>query len=153
MEYDQLLSKAESVGVEVYEKKMSPAIKGLYGDGVIWINRLIPTLVEKICILGEELGHHQTSSGDIIDQKNFHNRKQELRARRWSYNELVPLNAIVEASLSGVKERHELAEFLDVTEDFLQSSIDRYRDKHGLFIIINERYSICFEPLLVFELF
>ena len=30
---------------------------------------------EKACVLAEELGHHYTTIGDIIDQKESENRK------------------------------------------------------------------------------
>lgn len=54
--------------------------KGLYADNIIWINKYLPTSVEKACILAEELGHHYTTAGDILDQNDIENCKQELKA-------------------------------------------------------------------------
>jgi len=153
MAYEYLLRDTASYGIDIQERPMVPSIKGLYGDGTIWINQSIPTSAEKACVLAEELGHYHTSSGDILDQQDTINRKQELRARRWAYQRLIPLERIVDAYKARVKGRYELAEFLGVTEPFLQSAIDRYRDKHGLFTIIDDRYIVYFEPLRVAEIF
>lgn len=80
------------------------------------------------------------------------NRKQEKRARTWAYERLVPLQKIVQAHKNGIRNRYELAEYLGVTEQFLDSAIKRYKEKYGLYFLI-ENYTICFEPLGVMELF
>ena len=41
--------------------------------------------------LAEELGHHYTTVGDILDQTNVSNRKQERLARVWAYNRRIGL--------------------------------------------------------------
>lgn len=151
--YDRLLQEAESRGIEIYEKPMTPRIKGLYGDGVIWLNRGLPTSADKACILAEELGHYHTTVGDILDQSTVPNRKQERRAREWAYHRLVSLPRIIEACQAGVRGRHELAEYLGVTEEFLQATINRYIDKLGPYAQVDKRYTIIFEPLSVAEIF
>jgi len=97
MLYDDLIQEAAQHGIDIYEEPLKTTIKGLYADQIIWINRHIPTRVEKACILAEEIGHYHTSVGDIIDQTDVRNRKQELRARAWAYEKLVPLSKIVQA--------------------------------------------------------
>nr|WP_148932047.1 ImmA/IrrE family metallo-endopeptidase [Paenibacillus methanolicus] len=153
MGYEFLLRRAEREGVDVYERFMPPAIKGLYGDRVIWINRAIPTMTEKGCILAEELGHYHTTSGDILDQRRLENRKQEKRARNWAYEKLVPLSGIVLAYQAGVKGRFELAEYLGVIEDFLEQAIKHYQEKYGRLTVYEEKYMIYFDPLGVAEMF
>ena len=153
MIYDNLLREAEHLCIDVHEKPMSPRNKGLYGDNVIWINKMLITRTEKACTLAEEIGHYHTSYGDIIDQSDVCARRQELRARQWAYWRLVPLTEIVRAYKARVSGRHEIAEFIGVTEEFLQDSIDRYRDKFGLFVVLDKRYTIYFDPLSVAELF
>ncbi|MDR9794067.1 ImmA/IrrE family metallo-endopeptidase [Aeribacillus pallidus] len=152
MTYENLLREAEQHGIDTYEKPMISKIKGLYSDKVIWINKHIPTQTEKACILAEELGHYHTSAGNILDQTKIENRKQEKRARTWAYERLVPLQKIVQAHKNGIRNRYELAEYLGVTEQFLDSAIKRYKEKYGLYFLI-ENYTICFEPLGVMELF
>ena len=43
-------------------------IKGLYSDGTIAISTDMKTDAEKACVLAEELGHHYTTYGNILDQ-------------------------------------------------------------------------------------
>src|SRR5690606_38194170 len=104
------------------------------------------------CILAEELGHYHTTAGDITDQTSISNRKQERRARVWAYERLIPLSSIVRAHKAGIHCRHDFAEFLHVTEDFLDAAIRRYREKYGISVKING-YTICFDPLGVVEFF
>lgn len=152
MTYEKLLKEAQHHGVDIYEKPMQPRNKGLYSDNVIWINKHIETSIEKACVLAEELGHYHTSAGDIIDQSDLSNRKQEKRARSWAYERLVPLGKIVQAHKNHIRNRYELAEFLGVTESFLEEALDRYKEKYGLSTKF-ESYVICFEPLGVVEWF
>jgi hypothetical protein len=103
--------------------------------------------------LAEELGHHYTTAGDILDQSQLNNRKQEKRARRWGYQKLVPLVKLVQAYKEGANNRFELADFLGVTEDFLEDAIKQYKEKYGTFHRIDDKYCICFDPLWILEVF
>lgn len=150
--YEQLVHEAYINQVSVYEEIMIPRIKGLYSDNIIWINKSIFSITEKKCVLGEELGHHYTSSGDILEQNSIVNRKQELRARRWAYNKLVPLEMIIRAHQSNIANKYELADFLNVTEEFLNDAVQWYISKYGLSASV-EGYTVCFEPLGVLEMF
>lgn len=153
MNYEILLIEADRNNVDVYERIMKPRVKGLYGDNIISINKIIPNDIEKGCVLAEELGHHHTSTGDIIDQSNLLNRKQERRARSWAYKRLVPLTKIIEAYKEGIRNRYELADYLGVTEKFVDDSIDRYKEEFGLRTTLDKKYTIYFEPLGVLEKF
>lgn len=75
MDYETLLINADNEGLIVKEKPLR------YNDGRIRGNRIairddIDTSIEKACVLAEELGHHYTTVGDIIDQSSTGNRKQ-----------------------------------------------------------------------------
>jgi hypothetical protein len=148
------MAEADFEGVAIVEHPFKNLrLRGLYSDRVITINSSIEASnIEKICIIAEELGHHHTSIGNILDQKDIRNRKQELRARRWAHEYLVPLEGIVEAFIAGVKGRYEIAEFLSVTEAFLQEAIDRYTDRFGLCVKVDE-YIVYFDPLCVGVMF
>lgn len=152
MTYEQLALEVYQNDVELFEEFMPSRLKGLYADNIIWINKLIPSCVEKTCVLAEELGHHHTSAGDILDQGNTSNRKQELKARIWAYEKLVPLHEIIQAHKLQISNRYELAEFLNVTEDFLKDALNWYKSKYGLYETI-DNFTICFEPLGVVEMF
>ena len=146
MTYDSFLMEVNQQGLYIYEDRMPYSIKGLYGDNVICINNLIPTTIEKKCAGAEEVGHHNTTAGNILDQTDTQNRKQELRARAWGYEYLIPLSLLVEAGRAGVEGRHDVAEWLEVTEDFLQCTIEHYQRKYGLYKVVGPDL-IYFEPL------
>lgn len=150
MLYEKLQQEAVQHDIDIYEKPMKSKVKGLYGDKIIWINGNLPNTTDKACVVAEELGHYHTSYGDILNQSDVRNRKQERRAREWAYNCLVPLSKIVQAHKAAISSRHELAEYLNVTEEFLQATINRYKEKYGLYTTY-ERYMIYFEPLAIIE--
>ncbi|MBD8501094.1 ImmA/IrrE family metallo-endopeptidase [Paenibacillus arenosi] len=152
MSYEQLLKEAAQQKVDTYEMPMTLRNKGFYSDKVIWINKHISTNIEKACILAEELGHYYTSSGDITNQSVLCNRKQEKRARNWGYNRLISLDMIVDAHKHGIRNRYELANYMGVTEDFLDSTLLHFQEKYGSSVTVG-KYTICFEPLGVLEWF
>ena len=73
----------------------SPNIKGLYCNNTVAINKSISTQAEKSCVLAEELGHHYTTVGDIIDQTKASNRKQEYRARLYGYKDVYKRQVLI----------------------------------------------------------
>lgn len=119
---------------------------GLYIDGSIAIKNGMG-INKTTDILAEELGHHYTTVGNILNQTDESNRKQELKARLWAYNKRVGLNGIIRAYQHRCFDRHEFAEFLEVTEEFLQDAIDCYHQKYGLTAEV-DNYIIVFEPAL-----
>ena len=146
--YEELLQEAEDNNIEVMEFIFRGSNKGMYSDGIIAIRKDINTNTEKKCILAEELGHYHTSKGNILDLKSVSNRKQERQARKWSYEKLVPLKSIIKASFECCTNIYELAEYLDVTEDFLKEVLQYYQSKYGLYAEV-DNYSIYFSPLTV----
>lgn len=121
-------------------------IKGLYCDGVIAIREDM-TIPEKTCALAEELGHHETSVGNIIDMTSAANRKQERQARLWAYNKQIGLIGLVRAFKHGCQNRFEIAEYLEVTEEFLEECIECYRNKYGICKRV-DNYVVYFIPQL-----
>lgn len=149
MLYEKLLIEADNEGLKIYEKDIGN-LKGLYVDGNIALSPTIETFSEKACVLAEELGHYYTTCGNILDQNKIENRKQERRARGWAYERLVSISKIVEASKHGIRNRYELAEFLGISEGFLDEALKYYKDKHGIYYI-TDNYIVYFEPLGVLE--
>ena len=146
--FERLEDEACKDGIDVISRKFrSQNIGGLYCDGTIGINKSIDTTVEKSCVLAEELGHHYTSVGNIIDMADVRNRKQERQARLWGYNKLIGLSGIINAFRAGCHNRHEIAEKLDVTEEYLQECVDCYREKYGVCTEV-DNYIIYFIPNL-----
>lgn len=145
MTYDELLKQAEEKGLTVKEKPLQ------YNDGRIMGNRIAirkdMTTVEKACVLAEELGHHETSVGNIIDMSDSWNRKQERQARLNGYNRMIGLIGIINAYEEGCYNQYEIAKHLNVTEEYLLECIECYRDKYGIMKQI-DNYIIYFIPNL-----
>ncbi len=149
MLYEELLIEADNEGLNVYERDIGK-LKGLYIDGNIALSPFVETRSEKACILAEELGHYHTTVGNILDQSKVENRKQERKARAWAYERLVNFHGLIEASKCGIKNKYELAEFLGVSERFIEEAIQYYKEKYGIFYKMND-YIIYFEPLGVLK--
>ena len=125
--YEDLIGEYEDM-LDIEEHSMCH--EGLYGDDTIWINKELPEQ-RKACILAEELGHYETSVGNILDLNDLNNAKQERAARLWAYNKLIPLEHIKEACRNGCTDIYEIAEYLDIDEAFLRESIICYESKYG----------------------
>ena len=94
--YEKLQEQACKEGIDIVDYNFqSDRIKGLYCDGMVAISNKIDTSVEKACVLAEEIGHYHTAVGDITDQSDVENRKQELKGRLWAYNQQIGLIGLV----------------------------------------------------------
>ena len=146
MDYESLLKESDTLGLIVKEKPLK------YNNGRIKGSRIairqdITTTTEKSCVLAEELGHHYTSVGNILDLTSAANRKQERQARLWAYNKQIGLIGLVRAFEHGCQNRFEIAEYLEVTEEFLEECIECYRNKYGICKRV-DNYVVYFIPQL-----
>ncbi len=147
--YEELLEEAAAQNISVDENfPFHGNLKGLYVDQNIALSDQLETSAEKACILAEELGHHYTSVGNILDISDPANAKQERQARMWTYERLIGLRGLIDAYQHGCREYHETAEFLDVTEEQLRDAIADYRSKYGV-CTKYQNYYIMFEPYLM----
>ena len=78
-------------------------------------------------MLAEELSHYEVNVGDILDQDNINNRRQERAARRRAYEKLLPVENILFAARDGHTELWDMADYLDVDEEFLKEALMYYR--------------------------
>lgn len=148
MTYEELLLEAESVGLIVKEMPLT-AYNGRIKASRIYIKKDLLNVAKK-CTLAEEIGHHETTVGNILDQSRIENRKQERIARAWGYRKLVSVLDLINAKKEGIRNRYELAEYLDVTEEFIESTLKYYKEKYGNKCIVGN-YMIQFDPLEVYE--
>ena len=149
MTYEQLLTVADQEGLLVKEHSLINH-DGLISGRRIAIRRNIETQAGKSCVLAEEIGHHCTSSGDILDQTDIMHRKQEYRARFYGYNLKIGLTGLIRAYEVGCRNFFEMAEFLDATEEYLKEAIQCYKSKYGICAVI-DNYIIYFEPFAVMK--
>ena len=143
MTYEELLVEAENNNLIVKEKPL-PISKGRIKGNRVAIRKGM-TESEKACVLAEELGHHYTAVGNIIDQSAVENRKKEMYGRIWAYNKQVGLTGLINAYKNHCQNSSEVAEFLGVTDEFLNDTLSYYKSKYGCHTQV-DNYIIFFEP-------
>lgn len=143
--FEELEEETHAAGLTIKERPLRHS-DGLVKGRKIYL-RTGQTLTEKTCVLAEEIAHAELTVGNILNQSTVSNRKQEMLARTKAYDRLVGLSGLVEAFEHGCRNRYETAEFLEVTEEFLESAVQRYREKYGLYTKFGS-YVIQFEPWL-----
>ena len=150
--YEELLTDADKENIIVTDQfdLSGTRLKGLYCDGTIALNKDMYIESEKTCVLAEELGHHYTTVGDIMDQTDVSNRKQERHARIWAYHKLLSLNDLIDSYKHGCQNQFEIADYLNITEEFLVDCLNYYKEKYGLYVR-QDNYLIYFEPLGIMD--
>jgi len=123
------IANEENIYVE-YSKNLPSNFLGLYiakDVKIVLLNSII-TSDYKLhrCILAEELGHHFTSVGkSIYPAANFpfwqsYQSKQELKALKWSANQLIPFSTLKKAIHNqSMRDIYDLSEYLNVTPELL----------------------------------
>lgn len=145
MFYEELLKEADKLGIIVKECNLKTRKGHCYGKRIAIDKNL--SNKEKYCVLAEELGHYKLTIGNITNQNKMSNKKQELLARKWGYKKNVGLLKLIEAFNNGCTNKHEIADFLNVTDKYLDEAIDYYRNKYGTDYIV-DCYHIIFIPYL-----
>lgn len=147
MNYEELLNTADQLDLAVKEQPLT-VHDGLIRGRRIAIRKSIETQAEKSCVLAEELGHYFTSFGNILNMDEIQNRKQELRARLSGYDMQIGLIGIVECYKHHCRSLYEMAEYLQVTEEYLKEALECYSRKYGENLVTIDNYAIRFVPSL-----
>ena len=114
-----------------------------YGSGFAFIAVSSDlTLTEAKCTAFHEAGHHYTLSESDNEDRN------ELRADTWAAKRLIPVSKLIKALTAGCINVYEAAEFLEVTERFLQKTLEIYSRIYGEFYGLDE-WTVMFNPLMV----
>ena len=147
MNYEELLNTADQLDLAVKEQPLT-VHDGLIHGRRIAIRKSIETQAEKSCVLTEELGHYFTSFGNILNMDEIQNRKQELRARLSGYDMQIGLIGIIECYKHHCRSLYEMAEYLQVTEEYLKEALECYSRKYGENLVTIDNYAIRFVPSL-----
>lgn len=145
MLYENILNEYSNSHLIIKEKDL-PINKGRIKGNKIAIRRNLSTK-EKGCVLAEELGHYYTTVGNILEQSDVGNRKQELNARLWAYDKMIGLEGIIKSYKHGCRNLYETAEYLDVAEGFLKDALIAYQNKYGTHVKYGN-FVIIFIPTL-----
>lgn len=144
MTYEELLIMADKEELIVKEKPLSGHDGRIKGKRIA-IRKDIETSIEKSCILAEELGHYYTTCGNILHQGSVMNRRQERHARLFAHDLLIGLHGLIKAYEAGCENFAEIADFLDITEEFLLEALQYYKEKYGIYKVVDD-YIVYFEP-------
>lgn len=112
-----VLEHSPSASVEFYKNFCCILIDPLQTD---------TQATEKV-VLAHELGHCIT--GSFYDKHTIKTNRYKLegKAKRWSYKKLVPFKELQSACEQGYTEYWQLAEYFDVTEEFIREVVDYYK--------------------------
>ncbi|MCI2948378.1 ImmA/IrrE family metallo-endopeptidase [Staphylococcus caledonicus] len=146
--YEQLLAQNEHIKIKDTHS-LPDGYSGFYKDGIILIDKNLSE-TRKAEVLYEELAHHKLTYGNILDQSKWINRKFENYAKRHGYEAALPLRIIVEAHNYGVSNLYELAQYVQLSENYIVEILGHYKQKYG-YPTRYGKYVIQFEPLRVFE--
>ena len=129
----ELYDYAEEYNIEVISintrKIESLSMMDESGDCGIGINPFfLQSDVDEKIKLAHELGHCMTGAFYNQYSKLDIREKHERRADNWAIKKLIPVDELKRAVKSGRESRYELAEYFNVTEDFMQKAMDYYRD-------------------------
>lgn len=94
-------------------------------DYYVGIDPSLSGIEEKIH-LAHEVGHCVTGSMYNLYAPLDNRAKHELRADRWAIKKLVPFNDLRTAIKKGIRECWELAEFFNVTDEFMNNALKFY---------------------------
>lgn len=148
--YEDLLNEVHLLGIKVLEVDVCTKKEfGLYLDNIIIINSNM-TETQKYCVLAEELGHHFTATSDISDLTQVENIQKESLGRKVACEKLITPDAIINGILSGANNLYELAQILEVTENFLIEAINHYKKKYGVYYV-GETHLLTFNPLNIVD--
>ena len=93
-------------------------------------DKQIDNSIEEKEILAEELGHYYTNCLYYINSDKSLKDKCEYRALKWAYSVLVPFAKLKEKIYKGLN-LYELAEYFEVTIEYMRNCIEFYINKYG----------------------
>lgn len=90
------------------------------------------TIAEETVAIAHEAGHIFTGSMYKVSSPYEVVMKHEKSANKWAIKKLLPFDEMKEAISSGYTTKYELAEYFQLTEDFVQMAYDYYTASCGL---------------------
>lgn len=86
--------------------------------------------IEEKALLMHELGHCQTGSFYCDGASELVRAKCEKKADAWAIEHFLPYDKIIEAYKSGITNNYELAEYFEVSEQYVSKAIEYYRQRY-----------------------
>ena len=109
----------------VFDSSMPDGQSGLYVDNYVYLNPR-QTHENLVGTVAEEIGHHLTTIGNIIDQDTNLKRKQERQARDIGASLVVSPSDIIDCYENGCKTIDDCVIHLGVTNQVFEDAISYY---------------------------
>jgi len=125
----ELYNIAENDGIEIHWFELpncSALTEYLYERYYIGLDTHLSQAQEKVA-LAHELGHCKTDALYGRDVSTATLERSESRAEKWSVTQLISFDDLLCAFKKGNCEVWELAEYFDMPEDFIRTTLDVYR--------------------------
>lgn len=143
MKLENLYNLAKKEKIYIYDWHIKDA-NGIYIN-IDKVNAIalnydkIGTYIEEKCVLAEELGHYYYDAAYSPYCKNLQLiSKQEYKAKKWAYNTLIPYENLRRAILNGKTSILSLADYFNVTTQFMNKCIEFYINKYGYILTQEE---------------
>lgn len=129
METNRLYRIADKSGIEV-DRLSLPLNKSVsvnsQGSLFVALDNKLTGAEERVC-LAHELGHCETMSFYNVYSPCDVRGKHERRADLWAIKKLIPHSQLQSALKRGYSDIYSLAEYFNVTTDFMQKAVEFYR--------------------------
>lgn len=146
--YESLLEMAQNNDLTVYENvQFNQDINGLIVNNTIALSSKLKKSSEKKCVLAEEIAHYLVNTGDIVGLDMAENCYQENKAHRYAVDMVLSLQKLIDTIIDLQEEATiaNVAERLDVTEGFLEKSLEFYSQRFGD-VLEYKGYIVTFVP-------
>ena len=100
--------------------------------GIALNSNKLKTLSELTEYIAHELGHQATCSFYKVNSKFETRTRMEERATRWAVEQLIPSEDLINAFKKGYTEVWQLAEYFDMSEDFIRDVIRVHKAKGNI---------------------
>ena len=128
---ESLYQIADTNRINVYHFPMKEVVSMALPDNIAIDVDKIENNTEEKEHLAHELGHcmlHAFYNLKTIETRS----RMETRADRWAIKKLLPFSLLKEAVTNGLQEPYELAEYFDLSEQFVIKAVNYYTQQLGL---------------------
>lgn len=133
MKTERLYDIAQRSDIFVYTLDTEQPSIAIEVDGIRAVSlRRDLTKAEERSYLSHELGHHIKGALYRKETPCITRGRCELRANTWAAHRLIPIRSLYAAFRKGCVEVWQLAEYFDVTEDFILKTIEIYKQEGKL---------------------
>lgn len=98
---------------------------------------------EAVYTIAHEYGHVKTGL-------TGHTERDEYRADKFATNLLISVETLIKALKQGVSNNHQLAEYLNVSEQYIPRMLEFLKAQYGTYVE-HKQYVLHFQPLLCYD--